>query len=478
MNPNQLIPPFFYKRRLFPFLPRPVRKQDLVTRRIENKIPQLMPKKINMFISQKNRAELYKKMMLKYGKCRSIFVSNELFITAFSPEMVYQITVEQKEKFLKGNGWNRIRKFAGEGLLTSEEPTHTQHRKIMQPSFTHKKIQGYFDIMIEKTSSRIDEWLKTPNKKVDVHSEMVSLTLEIVAESLFGINLKSDTEVIRKNMNTAVNAAERTVAPALHRYDFSNLPIFKDFRDASIKLHEFSLKLIEQRMNNPVDGDDLLNVLIKSRNNKDNPMSFQEISDEVLTIILAGFETTANALTFTIAYINDSPIWYRLLTQEAQEIMKHYGKEDFMERVSKAEICTSIIKETLRISPPLWVMPRLALEDSVIDGNFIPRGAAVIMSTYPIHHDPEIYEYPEMFMPQRWNNDFEKGLPRGAYIPFGLGQRKCMGDQFAMLEMKVILLMIANKIKLETTRKAPKGAAKASYRTSRPVKAKIKPIDL
>jgi cytochrome P450 len=478
MNLNQVIPPYFYKRRLFPFLPKPVRKQDLKTRNIENKIPKIMPKTINMFISQKNRAELYKKMMLKYGKCRSIFVSNELFITAFSPEMVYQITVEQKEKFLKGNGWNRIRKFAGEGLLTSEEPTHSQHRKIMQPSFTHKKIQGYFDIMTDKTSKRIDEWISTPNKKVDVHSEMVSLTLEIVAESLFGINLKSDTEIIRKNMNVAINAAERTVAPALHRYDFSNLPIFKNFREASIELHKFSLKLIEERMNNPVDGDDLLNVLIKSKNDKDSPMSFQEISDEVLTIILAGFETTANALTFAIAYINDNPIWYTLLSQEAKEIMNSYGKDNFMEIVSNAPVCTSIIKETLRISPPLWVMPRLALKDCVIDGNFIPSGASVIMSTYPIHHDPDIYERPDLFLPHRWNNDFEKTLPRGAYIPFGVGTRKCIGDQFAMLEMKVILLMIANKINLKTTRKAPKGAAKASYRTSRPVKAIIKPIDL
>ena len=147
MKMNNIIAPYFYKKRLSPFYPYPVTKKVLTERNLWNKIPDLIPRTINMFISQKNRAELYKKMMLKYGYCRSIFVGGQLFITAFSAEMFSQITGEHKDRFAKGHGWNRIRKFAGEGLLTSEEPTHQNHRKIIQPHFSYKKIQyDYFNI--------------------------------------------------------------------------------------------------------------------------------------------------------------------------------------------------------------------------------------------------------------------------------------------------------------------------------------------
>lgn len=474
---NQLnTPPFFY----FPknmFYLKPMTFKNLQKRNLLDKIPKTIKLKTSYHINQGNRAKNLLKILTKHGEVVSFFVGKELFITAFSPEAAYQVSVAQKNNFSKGRAWNRIRKFGGEGMLTLEEPTHTERRKISQPSLSYKKIQkDYFEIMCLKSESRMSEWKN--NKNIEVHTEMVNLTLEIVCQSLFGIDFKEKTSFIKKHMDVCVANAEITVSPLLHRFDYTNLPIFKQFRESSIELFNFVKKTIDERIENPIESDDLLNVFIKSYQDPESNLSLSDINNEILTLLLAGFETTANTLSFAICNINDNPKYADLIKKEALEILSRKNDDNFIELVSNAEICSSVIKETLRMFPPLWIQPRFCQKDSIIDGHFFPQGSNVVLSSYPIHNNPNIYNSPEKFMPERWTKDFETNLPRGSYFPFGMGSRKCIGDMFAMLEMKVILLNIFANFDLTTKKKNPGGQSHVSYRPLKKIKATIKPIDL
>ena len=470
------IPPFFYFPRNMFYL-RPITFKDLEKRNLLKKIPKIVKLKANYHINQGNRAKNLLKISKKHGEVFSFFVGKELFITAFSPEAAYQVSVAQKNNFSKGRAWNRIRKFGGEGMLTLEEPTHTERRGIAQPSLNYKKIQkDYFDIMCLKSENRMSEWKNSKN--IEVHTEMVNLTLEIVCQSLFGIDFKEKTSFIKKHMDICVANAERTVSPLLHRFDHSNLPIFKQFRESSIELFNFVKITIDERIENPVDSDDLLNVFIKSYQDPESNLSLSDINNEILTLLLAGFETTANTLSFAICNINDNPKYLDLMKRESQQILSKRNDDNFIELVSNSEICSSVIKETLRIFPPLWIQPRFCKKDSIIDGHFFPQGSNIVLSSYPIHNNPKIYENPEKFMPERWTKDFEANLPRGSYFPFGMGSRKCIGDMFAMLEMKVILLNIFANFNLKTNKKNPGGHSHVSYRPLKKIKATLNPIDL
>lgn len=470
------IPPFFYFPRNMFYL-RPITFKDLEKRNLLKKIPKIVKLKTNYHINQGNRAKNLLKISKKHGEVFSFFVGKELFITAFSPEAAYQVSVAQKNNFSKGRAWNRIRKFGGEGMLTLEEPTHTERRNIAQPSLSYKKIQkDYFDIMCLKSENRMTEWKN--NKTIEVHAEMVNLTLEIVCQSLFGIDFKEKTSYIKKHMDICVANAERTVSPLLHRFDHTNLPIFKQFRESSIELFNFVKKTIDERIENPIESDDLLNVFIKSYKDPESNLSLSDITNEILTLLLAGFETTANTLSFAICNINDNPKYLDLIKKESQQILSKRNDENFIELVSNAEICSSVIKETLRIFPPLWIQPRYCKKDSTIDGHFFPQGSNIVLSSYPIHNNPKIYENPEKFIPERWTKDFEANLPRGSYFPFGMGSRKCIGDMFAMLEMKVILLNIFANFDLKTNKKNPGGQSHVSYRPLKKIKASLNPIDL
>jgi cytochrome P450 len=456
--------PFFNEKRKYPFVPRTISRKRLESSEYKNKIPKLVSPKQLLFKSWKNKAEVFKDIRDQHGPCSSFFIANELTITAFSPELTYEVLVGQQNKFIKGNGWNRIRKFAGDGLVTAEQPSHIKNRRMIQPNFNHKKIlEDYTEVMVRKSTEKA-AYLASTKNKLNLHDQMVSLVFDIVLESLFGIKEKKDSDSVRKNMEIAMDSVERTIAAGLDRYDFTPLPVFKKFRNASLDLHEFALSLIKERKENPVEKDDLLTFLINSE------MTPQQISDEVLTIILAGFETTANTLSWVFSYLNQNDFIYEQVILESRRIM---SSDNFLHEIDSSEILNGIVKETLRLNPSLWVLPRMAAVDVTIGDYFIPQGSNIIMSPFVTHRDENIYKNSDKFIPSRWDNDFEKTLPRGSYVPFSAGPRKCIGDQFATLEMKIIITIFSSMFKVKTIGGFPEAAARGTYRLAKPVKFKI-----
>jgi len=412
----------------------------------------------------------------RYGSAASFSLRGELFIALFAPAMVNDVLVARQHSFVKGVGFERMRKVLGEGLLTNEEPIHLRHRRMMQAPFHHSRLDGYAALMTTLTHEALDRW--RPGEVIRVGPEMMRLTLEIVARSLFGTGAAEEAERIGAAMDVAIDRIERTMLPGMDRFDDTRVPWFREFSRASDELASIAERLVAQRRaladRSPTDvatarrDEDLLGLLLALRDEDGTAFSDDEVRDEALTLILSGHETTANTLTWAFSYLAAHPAIHRALEEEAdaQDWLRE-RRAPTVEDLLATPVASSVLNETLRLAPPVWVAPRRALEPVDVQGIQVPAGAHVIVSQYVTHRDPDLFPDPEAFLPARWEGGFERSLPRGAYVPFGGGTRRCLGDQFALLEGRIILLAAAHRLRLEALdprHPIPRAQPRATYR--------------
>lgn len=439
-------------------IPKPLRRRDLKG----VKIPDGPRSPLLTFKFQRDTPAFLLNARDQYGDCASFFLAGQLFITAFSPEMVHEVTVSKQGSFIKGVGFERMRKVLGSGLLTNEEPIHLRHRRLMQSPFHISKISSYAKTMLSLTRKHISTW--KDGQVVAIGPEMMSLTFDIVADILFGADIKADTKRVQESMHIAIDRIERTMLPGLDRLDNLPIPYFRKFESAANELHDVATRIVNERITSGVKRDDLMGVLLETVSTDGERLSAREISDETLTLILSGHETTANVLTWIFAYLSQNPQYWDGLAQEAEAIFAREDDEDFARAILAAPLSGAIFSEVLRLAPPVWVSPRRALEDITLGGQSIPKGAHVLISQYVTQRDGKYFDLPNEFNPKRWSNDFEKSLPRGAYFPFLAGTRKCLGDQFALLEGRIIILEIARRARLSLTGAFPIAQPRATYR--------------
>lgn len=402
-----------------------------------------------------NTPRFLERMRKEHGDICSFFLARELFIGVFSAQGAYEVTVSKQHHFVKGVGFARMRKVLGEGLLTNEEPIHMQHRRMMQPPFHHGNLDSYLALMHSITRNHLDKW----TNEISLSQEMMALTLEIVSQCLFGMDSSRYTKRIAEAMEIAISRIERTMLPGLERFDATKIPYFAAFREASDELVEIADEIIAARIAaGESRSDDLLGILLSMR----GEISLTHIRDEVLTLILSGHETTANVLTWAFSYLAKNPYWQEQLHAESLKIDLDKAP-NYQALETSSPVASAILQEALRLAPPVWVTPRIAVDDIEIDGVLIPKGSHVLVSQYVTQRDPRYFKDPENFDPSRWlDSDFEKSLPKGAYFPFGAGSRKCLGEYFALAESRLILLHIARKFTLEN--RFPKASPRATYR--------------
>lgn len=410
-----------------------------------------------------------------YGPAASFYLNGQLFIGLFAPAMVHEVTVAQQSAFVKGVGFERMRKVLGTGLLTNEEPIHLRHRRMMQPPFHKSRLDGYAQQMSELTRATVDTW--QTGSTIQIAPEMMRLTLLIVARTLFGTDADRHTEHIAEAMEIAIDRIERTMLPGLDRLDNVPLPYWRKFREASDQLAVIAEDLIRERREAEVDGDDLLGLLLALRDEDGTAFTDEEVRDEALTLILSGHETTANALTWAFSWLGTRPdIWEELRAEALRQPWITGDAPATIEAVMATEVAGQVVAESLRMAPPVWVAPRRALRDVDVCGVQIPRGAHVLVSQYVTHRDPQYFSEPHTWDPHRWTPQLHASLPRGAYFPFGAGTRKCLGDQFALLESRIIVLHAAANHRLlpaDSLHPIPKAEPRATYRAKGPVPMQV-----
>ena len=365
------------------------------------------------------------------------------------PEYVDYVLRENNKNYTKSFAYNTLKLLLGNGLLTSEGDFWRRQRRLIQPSFHKQKIEGYFLQMVDATNAFLQELKKEQNDLINITREMNSLTLDIVARALFGKHLEKETEIVRENLSVANEFAINRIKKILKPPTWLPTSENRNNNAALKALNEVVMHMIDERRKNPAAYDDLLSLLITARDEETGEeMDNQQLRDEVMTIFLAGHETSAIALNWLWFLVSTHPSVEKKLVQEIQEVASE--REITLGDLLKLKYTTNVISETLRLYPPAYLVGRSAIAADKIGGYDILPESNVILCTYIVQRDESIWgSDAAQFIPERFDRQEVKKLHHFAYFPFGGGPRLCIGQNFAMMEMQVIVAKLIREFHFE-----------------------------
>ena len=380
-----------------------------------------------------------------YGDVTRFQIANIQAYLLNHPDMAEEVLVTNNRNFIKPRLLRDTAEVFGRGLLVSDGDFWLRQRRLAAPAFHRHRIASYADVMVEYSEQAMARW--TPGQVVDIHHEMMQTTLEIVTKALFGADVSR--EDVRKVGDALDIMLERFVDRISLLRFIQHLPLPKNlrFRNALATLDQIIYRIIETRRRDSLDGGDLLSMLLSARDEDGSSMSDRQVRDEAVTIFLAGHETTAISLSWTFLLLSENPDVDAEMADELERVLA--GRAPTMEDIPALPYTGRVVKESMRLYPPAWRVGREAIADCEIAGYPIPAGAQLIMSQWTMHKDPRFYDDPLAFKPDRWTPEFELDLPKYAYFPFGGGPRRCIGDQFAMMEATLILATIARRYRMK-----------------------------
>ena len=366
-------------------------------------------------------------MASRYGNLFAFSVPWRSYVFVNEPAAIREVLVTQQHAFSKSLGTHALRNLLGEGLLTSEDPLHRRMRRIVQPAFHHERIAVYA-VMMKTAACEFAESLRSEDP-FDLHAAMTALTLKIATTTLFGSDESGATQRVSAALRLMMREFPYVLLPFGRLRRRLPLPSTRRFERARQMLDDIIYGLISKRAASPV-GDDALSMLLAARDAETGErLSKERIRDEVMTLFMAGHETTANLLVWT---------WYLLaLHPEADARMGLAavdGDEAFIERVTH---------ESLRLYPPAWVIGRESLRAVALPGGaVVPAGTTVLIAPLLLHRRAEYFPGPERFDPDRWLGAEPAAF---SYLPFGAGARRCIGNEFALKEAAIVLRAVASR---------------------------------
>ncbi|MGF7233673.1 MAG: cytochrome P450 [Frankia sp.] len=336
----------------------------------------------------------------------------------------------------------------GQGLLTSAGEVHRTQRRLMQPLFHRQRIEGYGDTFARIADDTAGAW--RDGQELDLHAEMTEMTLAIVARTLFGVDLDSEiVAVVRTAIDENMAAAGRARTPGFETVERLPLPGPRRRRSARQALDRVVHELIEDRRRAGADGDDLLSLLLAARDADTGAgMADEQVRDEALTIMLAGHETTANALSWTYHLLGREPAIAARMHAELDDVLA--DRLPALADLGRLPYTDAVLRESMRLYPPVWAMGRHLTEEREVGGFLLPAGSTLLFSQWVVHRDERWWPNPDRFDPDRWLGATigvgaaPPGQPRHSYFPFGAGPRQCIGNTFAHAEGVLALAAISH----------------------------------
>ncbi len=362
------------------------------------------------------------------------------------PELIRDVLVTNQKNFTKSRGLERARRLLGNGLLTSEAEFHLRQRRLAQPAFHRQRIASYAATMTSYADRTRLAW--TDGLAVDMHVEMMHLTLAIVAKTLFDADVDAEAAEIGEALTAAFESFNFGILPFTELLEKLPLPHVRRFNAARDRLDRTIYRMIDERRASNEDRGDLLSMLLLATDveGDGSGMDDRQLRDEALTIFLAGHETTANTLTWTWYLLSQHPDIEALLHREIDSALG--GRVPTFKDLAALPYTRMVVAESMRLYPPAWAIGRRAIVPFEARGYTVPARSVVLMSQYIVHRDPAFFPGPERFDPERWTPEAQASRPKFSYFPFGGGARVCIGEQFAWMEAILVVATLAQKWKM------------------------------
>lgn len=383
-------------------------------------------------------------LVREYGDVVYLRVVNHPCYVLSHPRDIETVLLTNHSNFKKSIFLRSSQALFGNGLLTSDGGFWQRQRRLLQPAFHHERIAGYSRTMVEHAKQMLDTW--QDGEVRDIHQDMMSLTMQIVGEVLFGDSIAADVEDAGEALRVFFEQFDDRFGLYLIP-EWLPTPANLRYRQAMRRLDQILERLIRARSSNGHDSFDLLSSLLRLQDEDGARMTEKQLRDELMTLFFTGHETTGLALGWTWYLVSQHPEVGDRLHREVEQVLG--GRAPTFQDIPNLQFVDYVVKESLRLYPPAYGVVRQALSDCEIGGYTVPAGATVAMFQWSVHRDPRYFDRPEEFLPDRWANDFEKSLPRCAYFPFSVGPRVCIGNTFALTELALLVAMIAHRFAFE-----------------------------
>ncbi len=357
------------------------------------------------------------------------------------PDLVQQVLLNSRVFDTGGPVKEKARPILGNGLITSDWSDHRRQRRLVQPAFHSARIAAYAEMMREECEAEVRSW--QPGRPIDVSEAMQAMTARVTARTLFSTAIAPEAVTeIQQCLPVVIRGAYRRAVDPTGLLGRLPAPANRDFGRALARLHRLIEQITADYQRTGGNHGDLMSALLGARDAEDDGrLADDEIHDQVMTLLLAGIETTASALSWTLHLLGRNPAVEERLHAEVDEVLGH--RPPSYADLPRLDYTRRVFTETLRLYPPAWLYSRTTTASTELAGLRLPVNTDVIVSPYVLHHDSALFPDPERFDPDRWLPERAATVPRGAMIPFGAGSRKCIGDVFGLTEATLALATIA-----------------------------------
>lgn len=362
-----------------------------------------------------------------------------------SPALAHDVLVTHAASFVKSPGLAIFaRPLLGDGLLTSEHDFHRSQRKRMAPAFAPARIAAYADVMAERAERSAERVLALG--EVDLAEEAMRATLDIVGKTLFDAEIAGSASEVGDALTEAMERMMRSMTANVPMPPAIPTSNNRRYRKAIARLDEIVYGLVRGRRDVKEDRRDVLSILLSSRDDDGSTMDDTQVRDEAMTLVLAGHETTAAALTWAMYLLARHPDARARVEEELDRVLGDRAPR--YADLASLPYTLAVVKETMRLHPPAYIVARRAIEDVVVGEHLVPKGRVVLVNIAGIHRDPASFVDPGRFDPERFLGANERAIPKHAYLPFGAGARVCIGSQFALAEAHLLLAAWSHRFRV------------------------------
>ena len=386
---------------------------------------------------------LFQHLTEKYGDIAHYKIGWNHIVFVNHPDYIREILVVQNDNFVKERTVRRSKMLLGDGMITAEGAQHRSQRQVAQPAFHRQRIPEYADVMVREAARMRDVW--RDGQQRDIAIDMMHLTLNVVAETLFATDLRDEVHELADAINRIMGLYNFLVMlPAAEWLVHVRPPGLAAFVRARNRIDAVVHRMMDAHRNRPSDGRSLLDLMLAATH--DNPESEKSLRDQVITIFLAGYETVANALSWTWYLLSQNPAAGNRMREEIDRELQ--GRLPTYDDIPRLRYVETVLAESMRLYPPAWAMGRQALADFQLGDYFLPAKTTLLMSQFITHRDPRFFPDPLRFDPERFTPEAKARRTKFSYFPFGAGFRQCIGESFAWMEGVLVLATLAQKWKM------------------------------